>query len=213
MGRRDGHAFTRWISAFVGAEQPRSCRQTKLTSVLSLTPHPSFRSATRPVVRSPHAEQTCPPSHASVPPSSQPIKVDGRSLVDLKAIVYAKEQKVGGAGGGASGSGGLRGLRGKRSSGDRDGGAARKDPFARSNRGVEDRQQRDEIERVMASKKGKAAQRVMAAKSSLYEKMGETTLLVDQLPRRLDSQRKLCCVGDLIRGVSGREREKERDPA
>jgi len=88
-----------------------------------------------------------------MPPSFQPIKVDGRSLVDLKAVVYAKEQKV---------------------TGDREGGAARKDPFARSNKGVEDRQQRDEIERVMASKKGKAAQRVMAAKSSLYEKMGET---------------------------------------
>lgn len=104
----------------------------------------------------------------------KPIKVDGRSLVDLKAIVYAKEQKAKLEGGGGS-VGGLRGLRGKRSSGDRDGGGgARKDPFARSNRGVEDRSQRDEIERVTASKKRKAGQRVMAAKSSLYEKLGET---------------------------------------
>lgn len=121
-----------------------------------------------------------PPPTESVPvhdnnPSSlpnQPIKVDGRSLVDLKAIVYAKEQKVKLDGGG--GSGGLRGLRGKRSSGDRAGGAgARKDPFARSNKGVEDRSERDEFERVTASKKKKAAERVMAAKSSLYEKMGK----------------------------------------
>lgn len=104
----------------------------------------------------------------------KPIKVDGRSLVDLKAIVYAKEQKAKLEAGGGSAGGGLRGLRGKRSSGDRDlGGKVRKDPFARSNRGVEDRSQRDEIERVTASKKRKAGQRVMAAKTSLYEKLGE----------------------------------------
>ncbi|CAM9829575.1 unnamed protein product [Ectocarpus sp. 6 AP-2014] len=111
---------------------------------------------------------------ALLPAKSKPIKVDGRSLVDLKAIVYAKEQKAKLEGGGGSGStsGGLRGLRGKRSSGDRDGGA-RKDPFARSNRGVEDRSQRDEIERVTASMKRKAGQRVMAAKSSLYEKLAK----------------------------------------
>lgn len=105
---------------------------------------------------------------------AQPIKVDGRSLVDLKAIVYAKEQKVRRDGGGGSGSG-LRGLRGKRPSGDRDGGG-RKDPFARSNKGVEDRSQRDEEERMTTSKKRTAAQRVMAAKSSLYEKLGEREL-------------------------------------
>ncbi|CAB1120897.1 unnamed protein product [Ectocarpus sp. CCAP 1310/34] len=111
---------------------------------------------------------------ALLPAKSKPIKVDGRSLVDLKAIVYAKEQKVKLEGGGGSAGGGLRGLRGKRSSGDRDGGGgARKDPFARSNRGVEDRSQRDEIERVTASKKRKAGQRVMAAKSSLYEKLAK----------------------------------------
>ena len=116
------------------------------------------------------------PYQRGTTPSAQPIKVDGRSLVDLKAIVYAKEQKAkldGGGGGG--GSSGLRGLRGKRSSGDRAGGGAgsRKDPFARSNKGVEDRSERDEVERVTASKKRKAAGRVMAAKSSLYEKMGK----------------------------------------
>ncbi|CAM9623300.1 unnamed protein product [Ectocarpus sp. 12 AP-2014] len=112
---------------------------------------------------------------ALLPAKSKPIKVDGRSLVDLKAIVYAKEQKTKLEGGGGSAGGGLRGLRGKRSSGDRDGGGggARKDPFARSNRGVEDRSQRDEIERVTASKKRKAGQRVMAAKSSLYEKLAK----------------------------------------
>lgn len=108
--------------------------------------------------------------------------MDGRSLVDLKAIVYAKEQKVkldGGCGGG-SGSGGLRGLRGKRSSsGDKAAaGGARKDPFARSNRGVEDRSERDEAERVTASKKRKAAGRVMAAKTSLYEKMGKAFIFL-----------------------------------
>lgn len=92
--------------------------------------------------------------------------------MDLKAVVYAKEQKVKLDGGG--GSGGLRGLRGKRSSGDKAGGAgARKAPFARSNKGVEERSERDEVERVTASKKRKAAERVMAAKSSLYEKMGK----------------------------------------
>lgn len=100
---------------------------------------------------------------------AQPIKVDSRSLVDLKAIVYAKEQKVRPDGGG-SGSG-LRGLRGKRPSGEKDGGG-RKDPFARSNKGVKDRSQRDEEERMTTSKKKTAAQRIMAAKSSLYEKMG-----------------------------------------
>ncbi|CAM9542441.1 unnamed protein product, partial [Hapterophycus canaliculatus] len=109
---------------------------------------------------------------ALLPSKSKPIKVDGRSLVDLKAVVYAKEQKVKLDGGG--GSGGLRGLRGKRrAAGDAGDGGGRKDPFARSNRGVEDRSQRDELERVTASKKRKAAQRVMAAKSSLYEKMAK----------------------------------------
>eukprot|EP00903_Cladosiphon_okamuranus_P009374 g8938.t1 len=112
---------------------------------------------------------------ALLPAKSKPIKVDGRSLVDLKAIVYAKEQKVKLDGGGGSGGlRGLRGLRGKRSSGDKAGGAgARKDPFARSNEGVEDRSERDEVERVTASKKRKAVDRVMAAKSSLYEKMAK----------------------------------------
>lgn len=107
--------------------------------------------------------------------SLQPIQVDGRSLVDLKAVVYAKEQKVrlDGSGGGSS-SGGLRGLRGKRAAaGDAGGAAARKDPFARTNRGVEERSQRDELERVTASKKKKKAERTMAAKSRLYEKMGK----------------------------------------
>eukprot|EP00752_Nemacystus_decipiens_P010566 g9409.t1 len=109
---------------------------------------------------------------ALLPAKSKPIKVDGRSLVDLKAIVYAKEQKVKLDGGGGSGSGGLRGLRGRRpSSGDK--ANARKDPFARRNKGVEDRSEQDEVERVTASKKRKAAERVMAAKSSLYEKMAK----------------------------------------
>lgn len=91
--------------------------------------------------------------------------------------MYAKEQKVKLEGGGGSGSGGLRGLRGKRrAAGDAGERGERKDPFARSNRGVEDRSQRDELERVTASKKRKAAQKVMAAKSSLYEKMGETNV-------------------------------------
>lgn len=106
-------------------------------------------------------------------PPRQPIKIDGRSLVDLKAIVYAKEQKTKLDGGAGSGGAGLRGLRGKRAAAGDSNGAARKDPFARSNRGVEDRSQRDELERVTASKKRKSGERTMAAKSRLYEKMGE----------------------------------------
>ena len=62
------------------------------------------------------------------------------------------------------------------SSGDK--ASARKDPFARSNKGVEDRSERDEVERITASKKRKAAGRVMAAKTTLYEKMGKAKLSV-----------------------------------
>lgn len=102
--------------------------------------------------------------------------MDGRSLVDLKAVVYAKEQKVKLDAGGSSGGSGLRGLRGKRAAAGNSSGAARKDPFARSNRGVEERSRRDDLERVTASQKREAAQRTMAAKSSLYEKMGELLL-------------------------------------
>lgn len=133
------------------------------------SPHPSYfpllsASSRRPL------NQTCHPNNRIL--YSQPIKVDGRSLVDLKAVVYAKEQKVKLDGGGSSA--GLRGLRGKRAAaGSHADGPARKDPFARSNRGVEDRSQRDELDRVTASQKRKAAQRTMAAKASLYEKMGE----------------------------------------
>lgn len=100
--------------------------------------------------------------------------MDSRSLVDLKAVVYEKEQKVKvGGGGGGSGSGDLRALRGKRAASGDERGSGRKDPFAKRNRGVEDRSQRDELERVTASSKKKAAERSMAAKSSLYKKMGE----------------------------------------
>lgn len=99
--------------------------------------------------------------------------MDSRSLVDLKAVVYQKEQKVKVDGGGGSGSGDLRALRGKRAASGDERGSGRKDPFAKRNRGVEDRSQRDELERVTASSKKKAAERSMAAKSSLYKKMGE----------------------------------------
>ena len=87
-------------------------------------------------------------------------------------MVYEKEQKVK-IGGGGSSSGGLRALRGKRAKSGDAGSSARKDPFAKRNRGVEDRSQRDELERVTESSKKKAAERRLAAKSSLYEKMGE----------------------------------------
>lgn len=86
--------------------------------------------------------------------------------------MYAKEQKVKKD---ASSASGLRGLRGKRSAPDGEGreAAGRKDVFARSNKGVEHRSERDELERITQSKKRKAAERSLAAKSKLYEKMGE----------------------------------------
>lgn len=91
--------------------------------------------------------------------------------------MYAKEQKVKQEGSGTE-AGGLRVLRGKRAAAGGEGAAAaasvrRKDVFARSNRGVEDRLQRDELERVTQSKKKKTAERTLAVKAKLYEKMGK----------------------------------------
>eukprot|EP00904_Undaria_pinnatifida_P001767 jgi/Undpi1/11591/HiC_scaffold_30.g13886.m1 len=131
---------------------------------------------------------------ALLPSKSKPIRVDGRSLVDLKAIVYAKEQKAtldGGGGGSSSSGNGVRGLRGKRSAAAGEGdGAARKDPFARRNRGVEDRSQRDEVERVTASKKQKAAERTLAAKSVLYDKLAKGEVAASQAGTLVDFARK-----------------------
>lgn len=73
----------------------------------------------------------------------------------------------------------MRSLRGKRSaSGGMEGvdAGGRKDVFARSNKGVEDRSQRDELERVTRSKKNKAGERTLAAKAKLYEKMGKMSV-------------------------------------
>lgn len=110
-------------------------------------------------------------------PPSQPIQVDGRSLVDLKAIVYEKEQTVkqDAVGGKTLTAGGIRGQRGRReaAAAEANAAAARKDVFARKNAGVEDRSRGDDLERVSQSRKRKAAERALAAKSKLYEKMGE----------------------------------------
>lgn len=78
--------------------------------------------------------------------------------------------------GGSSVAGSLRGLRGKRGAAAAEAStAARKDVFARSNRGVEERSKGDDLERITASKKQQAVERTLAAKSKLYEKMGESS--------------------------------------
>lgn len=118
----------------------------------------------------------CSPIELSSPPS-QPIQVDGRSLVDLKAIVYEKEQTVkqDAVGSKTLTAGGIRAQRGRRetAAAEANAAAARKDVFARKNAGVEDRSKGDDLERVSQSRKRKAAERALAAKSKLYEKMGE----------------------------------------
>lgn len=118
----------------------------------------------------------CSPIELCSPPS-QPIRVDGRSLVDLKAIVYEKEQTVkqDAIGDKTLTAGGIRAQRGRREAAvaEANAAAARKDVFARKNAGVEDRSKGDDLKRVSQSRKRKAAERMLAAKSKLYEKMGE----------------------------------------
>ncbi|CAM9445291.1 unnamed protein product [Choristocarpus tenellus] len=112
---------------------------------------------------------------ALLPSQSKSIRVDGRSLVDLKAVVYAKEQKVKQGGSTESGHEGLRGLRGKRASAAAASNAekSRKDVFARSNRGVEDRSGKDEKEFESGKRKRKNSEKTMLAKARLYEKLAK----------------------------------------
>ncbi|CAM9395021.1 unnamed protein product, partial [Discosporangium mesarthrocarpum] len=113
---------------------------------------------------------------ALLPSQSKSIRVDGRSLVDLKAVVYEKEQRVKSQGGGAeSGAEGLRSLRGKRSAAAAAEAAegARKDVFARSNRGVGDRSKKDDEEHMTSGRKRKVMEKTMSAKARLYEKLAK----------------------------------------
>ncbi|CAM9456117.1 unnamed protein product [Chrysoparadoxa australica] len=92
---------------------------------------------------------------ALLPSKSKTIKVDSRSMVGLKSMVYEKEQQV------------EMGLEVKEGRGD---GKKEKDPFKRANKGVEDREKRDTMWDKPSSKKLKRT-RALQAKERLYRRL------------------------------------------
>ncbi|CAN0185066.1 unnamed protein product, partial [Phaeothamnion confervicola] len=105
---------------------------------------------------------------ALLPSKAKPINVDGRSMLDLKALVFEREQQQRADGDGDDVEGGVRHRRGLAARRPADGKRRKEDLFSRSNRGIEERQERDSEAR--ASKKRKVSG-MMQAKAALYEKM------------------------------------------
>ncbi len=142
---------------------------------------------------------------AILPRKQKSISVDKKSLVDLKSILYEKEEAIRsnqggrGSGGGSGGegrggvrqpdsssslvdgSGELRALRGKRKASAVLGGGVdyegKKDLFARHNKGVTARRARDEKEKVSSKRKSDQSQQALRAKAALYDRIasGEIT--------------------------------------
>jgi len=99
---------------------------------------------------------------ALLPSKAKKINVDSRSMLDLKAIVYEKEDQAKQTGGES-----LRKSRGRQATGGRRGDS---DVFQRSNKGVHARNQRDEEELETMSKKQRA-KAALERKAALYDKL------------------------------------------
>ncbi len=131
---------------------------------------------------------------AILPRKQKSISVDKKSLVNLKSILYEKEEAIrsnqggrgsgGGEGGGGVGQpesssslvggGELRALRGKRKASVVLGGAdykGNKGVFAHQNKGVTARRAKDEREKVSSKRKLDQSQQALRAKVALYNRI------------------------------------------
>ncbi len=133
---------------------------------------------------------------AILPRKQKSISVDKKSLVDLKSVLYEKEEAIrsnqGGRGSGGGdggegvgqqpksssssvGGGELRALRGKRKASAALGGVVYEDNkggvFERQNRGVTARRARDEREKVSSKRKSDQSQQALRAKATLYDRI------------------------------------------
>ncbi len=134
---------------------------------------------------------------AILPRKQKSISVDKKSLVDLKSVLYEKEEAIRsnqggrGSGGGEGGvgvghqtkttssssvsSGKLRALRGKRKASAALEGVGYEDNkggvFERQNKGVTARQARDERDKVSSKRKSDQSQQALRAKATLYDRI------------------------------------------